>query len=92
MWCITCISFICVEIFEFMDAGKPSLEKRNRELVSWTNSIKSNDSSKLATKQFFLLGIRHIIINNKFYCQGNRTVCFREKNAGCVDKFKTICC
>jgi hypothetical protein len=44
-----CISFVCVEIFEFMDTGKPSLEK-GRELVSWTNSIKSNDSSsKLGT-------------------------------------------
>ena len=42
-------------------------------------------------QQIFLLsGIRHIITNKKFYCQQNRTVCFRVKNTGCVDKFKTI--
>ena len=30
-----------------------------------------------------------MIISKRFYCQQNRSVCFREKNAGCVDKFKT---
>ena len=72
-----------------MDTGKPSLEK-DTELVSWTNSTKLDDASKLETTFLSLKGIRQIIISDRFYCQQNRTVCFRVKNAGCVDKFKTI--
>ena len=45
--CCTCISFVCVEIFQFMDASEPSL-KTDTELASWTNSIKSSDSTKLS--------------------------------------------
>ena len=82
------LSFVLRSLSSWTRANPPW--KKDTELVSWINYIKSDDSSKLGTTVLSLKGIRHIIINNKFYCQRNRTVCFREKNVGCVDKFKTI--
>ena len=57
--CVTCISFICVEIFEFMDAGKSSLEKVT-ELVSWTQIPPSHHQNS----PFFLSGICHTLQYN----------------------------